>query len=579
MSNSIIKKIKKSTFKYALLALPLGGLGGGLLTSCSDFLDILPLNDVVVENYWTKKDDVTSVLNSCYESLESPESILRMSVWGEVRSENITPGNGLEYEMNDLLNENVLPNSSLTKWNVMYQTINRCNTVIHYAPEVQKLDPNYTYGQMMANIAEATFIRNLCFFYLVRTFRDIPMSYEPSLDDSKNYEIPATPMKDALDSIAKDLEAVKDFAVKRYVDDSKMDNNRASSNAYENSSRVTRLAIYALLADVNLWRGEWDQTIKYCDLIIDFKKQQYKDKVQNLGDLNDIHEFSGIPLIRESLEGSTLCGNAYNEIFDSQNSFESIFELYFRNNQSQANSLISTYYGSTNQRIGRFAPLAAYYEQTALGKNILFTNKRDCRAYETIETSGSNYAISKYTSVDISMNTTNVTDEASLKRSANRRSGSYSNWIIYRLTDVMLMKAEAQIMKGGEDDAESAFTLINAVNKRAINAITAASDTLVYNDYKGDKMKMEELLLDERNRELMFEGKRWFDLVRMALREGKTTRLANKATEKQKVNKTAIKIRMGDINYIFFPYNREELKLNRYLKQNSAYSDTEEFKQ
>ena len=30
------------------------------LTGCSDFLDILPMNEVVLENYWTEKNDVLS---------------------------------------------------------------------------------------------------------------------------------------------------------------------------------------------------------------------------------------------------------------------------------------------------------------------------------------------------------------------------------------------------------------------------------------------------------------------------------------------------------------------------------------
>jgi hypothetical protein len=34
--------------------------------SCNDFLDVLTMNDVVLENYWTKESDVTSVLMGCY---------------------------------------------------------------------------------------------------------------------------------------------------------------------------------------------------------------------------------------------------------------------------------------------------------------------------------------------------------------------------------------------------------------------------------------------------------------------------------------------------------------------------------
>lgn len=38
---------------------------GGLTVSCGDFLDITPLNAVVVQNYWEKKSEVESVITSC----------------------------------------------------------------------------------------------------------------------------------------------------------------------------------------------------------------------------------------------------------------------------------------------------------------------------------------------------------------------------------------------------------------------------------------------------------------------------------------------------------------------------------
>ena len=45
------------------------------LTSCNDFLDILPTNEVVLENYWTEKADVSSVMNSWYETLEHSDCL------------------------------------------------------------------------------------------------------------------------------------------------------------------------------------------------------------------------------------------------------------------------------------------------------------------------------------------------------------------------------------------------------------------------------------------------------------------------------------------------------------------------
>lgn len=574
MNISISKHIKKPVLHGVLSVIALGGASAGLLSSCSDFLDITPLNKVVLENFWTQKSEVNAVLMGCYESLESEESIIRMGVWGEMRSENILQGASIGNEYNEILNENILPTNSLTKWNVMYQTINRCNTVCHYAPMVQKKDPNYTVNELNANIAEASFIRDLCYFYLIRTFRDVPLSFEPTIDDTKEFQIPATPMNAALDTLIKDLESVKDYAVKRYVDDSKMSNAQAASQAYENSSRVTRVAIYALLADLNLWRGNYDETIKYCDLIIDFKKNQYKEKIAQIGDLTDMQEFAGIPLILEAPAGSVTCGNAYNEIFGTGNSFESIFELYFRNNQQVKNKYVNEFFGK--DRLGSISGLSRYCKDAATGNSDLFT-KNDCRVYATSENSNSRYAITKYVNSSVSMDIKNVTDEKSLKLSTSRGNAEYANWIIYRLTDVMLMKAEACILKG-EAEYETAFTLINAVNKRAHNYTTsAAKDTLVFDDYRTSQEKMEQLLLDERNRELMFEGKRWYDLVRIAVRDGNNQRLVSEATKKYQDKVNALKIKLADPNIIFFPYNKEELKVNPFLKQNSAYGNTEEF--
>ena len=576
MNISISKHIKKPVLHGILSVIALGGASAGLLSSCSDFLDITPLNKVVLENFWTQKSEVNAVLMGCYESLESEESIIRMGVWGEMRSENILQGASIGNEYNEILNENILPTNSLTKWNVMYQTINRCNTVCHYAPMVQKKDPNYTVNELNANIAEASFIRDLCYFYLIRTFRDVPLSFEPTIDDTKEFQIPATPMNAALDSLIKDLESVKDYAVKRYVDDSKMSNAQAASQAYENSSRVTRVAIYALLADLNLWRGNYDETIKYCDLIIDFKKNQYKEKIAQIGDLTDMQEFAGIPLILEAPAGSVTCGNAYNEIFGTGNSFESIFELYFRNNQQVKNKYVNEFFGK--DRLGSISGLSRYCKDAATGNSDLFT-KNDCRVYATSQKSNSRYAITKYVNSSVSMDIKNVTDEKSLKLTICRGNAEYANWIIYRLTDVMLMKAEACILKG-EAEYETAFTLINAVNKRAHNYTTsAAKDTLVFDDYRTSQEKMEQLLLDERNRELMFEGKRWYDLVRIAVRDGNNQRLVSEATKKYQDKVNALKIKLADPNIIFFPYNKEELKVNPFLKQNSAYGNTEEFEQ
>ena len=548
------------------------------LSSCSDYLDVLPLNEVVLENYWTKKDDVTSVLNGCYESLTSEGSLERMGIWGELRSENLVQGSNLENKYVEILKENILPTNDLTKWEDFYRTINRCNILLNYADGVQKLDPNYTEAQMRANKAEATFIRDLCYFYLIRTFRDVPMVFEPSIDDLQDYKVPATPMMEALKMLSDDLEKVKDDAVLRYVDDSKMTNSEASSQAYENCAKVTRVAIYTLLADIYLWRGEYDKAISCCDYVINFKKNQYKERVAKKGQLNDMFLFNGIPMIRESLANSKTCGNAFNEIFGYGNengfSFESIFELGYKKGNVKNNYIYKFYSGQNI--IGGFAAPEDYYQNVTSGTNDYFA-KNDCRVYENIIEQSGKYIIGKYTNYRAKLENDNVTDFKSLKYNPELVMYDYHNWIIYRLSDVMLIKAEACIMKN-DPDFQTAFSLINSINKRARNYTeNVKSDSLAFSAYSSNKEEMEKLLMLERKREFMFEGKRWFDLVRKSLRDGNTNYLANEATKKQKENAVAIKIQFADINTIFWPYNREELKKNTLLKQNSAYSDTEDF--
>ena len=255
-------------------------------TSCSDFLDILPMNEVVLENYWTEKADVVSVRNSCYESLATSDAMTRIGIWGELRSDNIFAGANIPDDVSEVLKENILSSNPYCNWSKLYECINRCNIVCHYAPKVQAIDPNYSEADMKADVAEVSALRALCYFYLIRTFRDVPYTREPSIDDTQNYIQPATKFDAVLDSLITDLENVKNDAVRRYEID------RVNGSRYSfpevNSSRITRVAIWALLADLYLWKQDWDNAIKYADMAIDYKRQQYDELEQRVGDITEI---------------------------------------------------------------------------------------------------------------------------------------------------------------------------------------------------------------------------------------------------------------------------------------------------
>lgn len=542
-----------------------------VLTSCNDFLSIEPQNEIVLEKYWTEEADVSSVLNSCYAQLESNDCINRMVVWGEVRSDNMTTGSGTPYALQQIFKENILETNAYSNWQSFYQCINRCNTVIYYAPIVNEKDPNFTDSEMRATVAEATTIRALCYFYLIRAFRDVPYVTVPSADDDQDYQIPATPFAQVLDSLVADVERVKDDAVRSY-----------GEQTVENTCRITRWAAYALLADLYLWRGDWQKCIDYCDLIIDHKIKEYQREFEENPTTITTELYGRYPLISESTSNSNYAGNTYTEIFGAGNSFESIFELNFLNNQAVKNSAVASFYGSRATTQTRQIGVPTFlYEDIASGQNPYF-RKTDCRYLENMIEANNKVYVTKYVNQSVSFRTSTTTGAAPTVTS-NARSTDFANWIIYRLTDIMLMRAEAEVEMAGnvvagetlteEQDRHyrNAFAAISAVWKRANNKRTAVSDTLIYEDYASSRLAMEDLVLEERQRELMFEGKRWFDLVRYSRRDGDNNRLINKVLPKFQENASAIRIKLSSQDILYWPYNREELKQNPNLKQNPAY--------
>ena len=569
------------------------------LSSCSDFLEIEPQNEIILEKFWNEKADVDAIIAGCYSGLQEEAVIKRMMVWGEFRSDNIGPGSNVSSDgsLEKLLKENIDAKNTYTSWDGFYSVINRCNTVIKYAPGVSAIDPAYTESELQANIAEMVGIRSLCYFYLIRAFRDVPFSREAFIDDDQKMDLPATKFNDVLDSLIYDLENVKGYAVKRYP----------VTKEYYQTGRVTQDFIHALLCELYLWKKDYQNCVRYADLVIDSKKKIAEEnrKQRNSSTMiqnNDIEEkFNGFPLVSNSTS-SGYFGDAYEVLFgrdrgnEDEVNQEIIFQLVFNDNPGDngmpANGAVNSFYGNSNASIGLVAPSDYIYSQIETSgqdrKVFAYRNKMlDSRIYTNCLYSGSNSnnAINKYTTSTITITATAGSNPSADYGSKYPQNQNGSNWIIYRLTDIMLLKAEALTqMASGSADAEvnenstalldRAFALVNAVNKRSIcqNQLT---DTLRRSDYN-TKADMETLVLQERQRELMFEGKRWFDLVRLSQRTGNTEVLAAAALQKATTGAGLISNHLAKMDAIYWPYNLDEMKVNLNLVQNSAFGSGED---
>ena len=141
---------------------------GVSLSSCSDFLEIKPLNDIVLENFWNEKSDVDNIVAGCYSAMQTQPFVDRCIIWGESRSDNMIGGNNIAdvQSLSNIFKENINSSNEFTAWNSFYNIINRCNTVLKYAPSVAEKDPNYTHSDLLATEAEVSALRDLCYFYL-----------------------------------------------------------------------------------------------------------------------------------------------------------------------------------------------------------------------------------------------------------------------------------------------------------------------------------------------------------------------------------------------------------------------------
>jgi hypothetical protein len=272
--------------------------------------------------------------------------LTRIMLWGEMRSDNMSKGliNANTPFVNDvqlaeMLDGNILPNYYIADWSSFYTVINRCNTVLHYAPEVLERDPDFTESEWLAMEAEMLTLRALCYFYLVRSFRDVPMVLEPSIDDSTSFVVAAAHPDSVLNQIVKDLKKAELNAVKKYPETS------SSSKISYTKGRVTQQAVWSLLADVSLWMENYDECIAYCEKVIAAKVEEAEEERMN---------YDGeYPLLANQKASSTSnIHQAYNQIFGTGNSFESIFELQIDNTYDKKNDFLRSYYGASDVDLG-----------------------------------------------------------------------------------------------------------------------------------------------------------------------------------------------------------------------------------
>ena len=82
--------------------------------------------------------------------------------------------------------------------------------------------------------------------------------------------------------------------------------------------------------------------------------------------------------------------------------------------------------------------------------------------------------------------------------------------------------------------------------------------------------------MNERRREFLFEGKRYYDLVRASRRVGNTREFRAALATKYGDAGASVAIKMIQLDFMYMPVAKSEMKVNPALVQNSCYLDEQE---
>jgi hypothetical protein len=513
----IFKKIITDMKKIIIYILLLSG--SMLINSCNDWLSVYPENEQTRDEYWTSKEEVESVLAAGYVYLRN--AIPNLIDWSELRGGSIYNQYG-----SDLQTFQVTPDDENCSWASLYKVINMANSVLANAETVYERDKTFEESVMKSYLAEAYFLRALSYFYIIRNWRDAPLILVPYETDETGYEKEKSSESEIIAQIKADLKTAlgTGAAKEKYEKD------------WETKGRATKWAINALMADVCLWSEDYTEAILSCNQI-----------------LNSTSSFRPV-FVKDP--------SKWFEMYYPGNSNESIFEIQWDDiNYDQVNNLATKFGNSSPTYLYTEQMLKDFINETSL-TGISKAVRTIYGGYlpNTLSTDYKNATIGyvwKYTGIGMQEQIRNPNEQD-------------PHFIIYRVSDVMLMKAEALILRDNNEESwQTAIDLINEIRVRSnLPKITPVLSEV-------NEADMLQYVLDERKMELAAEGKRWYDLLRFGKRDEFKYRdrfLINEVIEyNNAANPSWIRSVLKDNDALYLPIWSKELENNKLLKQNPYY--------
>ncbi len=440
-----------------------------------------PVSTITDSNMWTNEGQYTSFVYGVHSMMRDYDAHT-FFILGELRSDIYLPeSSGWTSESNhaEEITANLLSEQrpGLTNYGDLYTNINQINLFISRAEHTSLLSPsdrNYYLGMMYG-------LRAYYYFHLVRSWGDVVWQDQPSLGfEVGDLAKEATPASEVLTHIKADIASSESAFADDYT-------------FRENRTFWSKPATLMLKAEVYLWTSRQ-------------AGGGVADAQTALEALNDLQSrTSDIGLVERFADVFDYDHKGNREIIFALHNDENESQLFngdWRNNMVPQQNTLSSFYASAQGDRFDLDFNGNIYYPTSPDIFALF-DERDTRRDATLKAAYELQPDGSYTYAGCF---------AYKYQGMTREGDSYrtfaDDYPVYRYADLLLLRAEALSLTGGDPSGD-----INQVRSRAYGERYDAS-TMAYGHMEGDEDGIDEVLLRERMKEFMFEGRRWYDLRR-----------------------------------------------------------------
>jgi len=405
---------------------------------------------LAVEVFYNTPEEVETAVNAIYTPIRG--NIVEQTVILDTHTD-WGYGRGSRADYNNLQGFNATSiNNAGGRWNSFYLAIRNANLVFENAPNGSDISQ----ADIDKNVAEAKFLRAFAYFQLVRNWGSIPLRTEENM---KVADLAKSPVADVYTLIVSDL-------------------SYAESNLPEVQSLVgkpTKYSAKTMLADVYLTLGRYAEA---------------RDKANEVIRSN---KYSLVSVKSKTDYQWNLFGP---EIVTTP---EEIFYFKYSRQAGQGNWILWVLSHASTGNFNFGGAYAHYSDAT----NPFYVNWNDNDIRKSL-----------WDKINFGLGpNTLISSKYIDPNSVEKDRGAGNDLPIYRYADALLIYAEASCMAANGPTAES-IEALNKVHRRAYGFDPNTPSEVDFKIAGYNMASFQDLVLQERAYEFIFEGKRWYDLKR-----------------------------------------------------------------